>query len=54
VQFVRFPLGGLDADEFRTLAEAGKVALEIDHPQMKARAEIRGVLAETLAQDLID
>ncbi len=54
VQFVRFPLGGLDGEEFRALAEAGKVAFEVDHPQMQARAEIRGTLAETLAQDLID
>jgi hypothetical protein len=54
VQFVRFPLGGLDAEEFRALAEAGEVALEIDHPRMRARAAIRGVLAATLAQDLID
>jgi len=54
VQFVRFPLGGLDADEFLALANAGKVALEVDHPKMQARAEIRNALAETLAQDLID
>ena len=54
VQFVRFPLGGLDAEEFRALAEAGEVALEIDHPRMQARAEIRGTLAGILAQDLID
>jgi hypothetical protein len=54
VQFIRFPLGGLDAAEFRPLANAGKVAIEIDHSKLKARAEIRDPLAETLAQDLSD
>lgn len=54
VQFVRLPLGGLDAEEFRALANAGKVALEVDHPKLKARAGIRDALAETLAQDLLD
>jgi Protein of unknown function (DUF3501) len=54
VQFVRFPLGGLDANEFRALAVEGKVVLEVDHPKMKARAPIRDALAEALAQDLAD
>jgi hypothetical protein len=50
VQFVRFPLGGLDAAEFLALANAGKVAVEVDHPKMQARAAITGPLAETLAR----
>jgi Protein of unknown function (DUF3501) len=54
VQFVRLPLGGLDAEEFRALANAGKIALEVDHPKLKARAEVRDALAETLAQDWAD
>lgn len=52
VQFLRFPLGGLDADEFLGLANAAKVAIEVDHPLLKARASIDGSLAATLAQDL--
>jgi hypothetical protein len=54
VQFVRFPLGGLDAAEFRPLANAGKVAIEVDHSKLRARAEIRDPLAAALAQDLSD
>jgi hypothetical protein len=54
VQFVRFPLGGLDATEFLALANAGKVAIEVDHPKMQARATIAGPLAETLSGDLAD
>ncbi len=54
VQFVRFPLGGIDADEFLKLANAGKIAIEVDHPKLSARAEVRGALAQSLSQDLID
>ncbi len=54
VQFVRFPLGGLDAGEFLKLANTGKVAIEIDHRLLHARAEIRGSLAESLSQDLAE
>lgn len=54
VQFVRFPLGGLEAREFLALAQAGKVAVEADHPKLAARAEISGPLAELLSQDLVD
>jgi hypothetical protein len=54
VQFVRFQLGGLDATEFLTLANAGKVAIEVDHPKMQARAAITGPLAEALSTDLMD
>ncbi len=54
VQFVRFPLGGLDAAEFLALANAGKVAIEVDHPKLHATAQITGALAELLSQDLID
>jgi hypothetical protein len=54
VQFVRFPLGGLDADEFLKLANAGKVAIEVDHPALQVRALINGSLAESLGRDLTD
>ena len=52
VQFVRFPLGGLDSAEFLFLANAGKLAIEVDHPRMQGRAPIVGMLAQALAQDL--
>src|SRR5260221_6603359 len=48
VQFVRFPLGGLDSDEFLALANRGKVALEVDHPKLSVRAAIGGAFAEIL------
>jgi hypothetical protein len=54
VQFVRLPLGGLDVAEFLKLANAGKIAIEVDHPKMSARGEISGALAESLSQDLTD
>jgi len=54
VQFIRFPLGGLDASEFLQLANAGKVAVEIDHPLLHARAAIRGSLATSLSEDFAD
>ncbi len=54
VQFVRFSLGGLDAGEFLKLANTGKVAIEIDHRLLHARAEITGSLAESLSQDLAE
>jgi hypothetical protein len=54
VQFVRFPLGGLDSSEFLALARAGKVAIESDHPKLQVRGEISVALAELLSQDLAD
>jgi hypothetical protein len=54
VQFVRFPLGGLDAEEFAAMADAGKIAIEADHPKLQTRAEITGELARALSQDLSD
>ena len=52
VQFVRFPLGGLDSGEFLALAGSGKIAIELDHPKLVARAPVNGILAYALAQDL--
>jgi hypothetical protein len=52
VQFVRFPLGGLDADEFEKLAAAGEIAIEADHPKLAARVPITGAIADALARDL--
>jgi len=54
VQFVRFPLGGLESREFLTLAQAGKIAIEADHPKLTARVAITGALAELMGQDLAD
>jgi hypothetical protein len=53
VQFVRFPLGGLDCAEFLAMAEAKKLSIEVDHPKMKGRALIEGSMARVLAQDLL-
>jgi len=54
VQFVRFPLGGLDAAEFLKLAQADQVTVEIDHPKLSARAVLTGPLAHALASDLAE
>lgn len=51
VQFVRFE-AAVDADAFEKLAEAGKVAIEIDHPNLAVSIGITGALAEALAEDL--
>ncbi len=53
VQFVRFPLGGLDAAEFHDHAAAGKIAIEADHPHLTARAMLQGTIARALEGDLI-
>lgn len=52
VQFVRFLLDGISAEEFGRLAGLGRVALEVDHPHLSARAVIQGALAAALAADL--
>ncbi|MHB8381629.1 MAG: DUF3501 family protein [Candidatus Binataceae bacterium] len=52
VQFVRFPVAGIDGEQFLELARAGKCAIETDHPSMAARAAITGVVAAALAEDL--
>ena len=54
VQFVRFPLGGLDHDEFLKFTAEGKIAIEVDHPQLTERALITGPIAKALATDLTD
>jgi hypothetical protein len=52
VQFVRFPVGPRDRGRLLALAEAGKLAIEMDHPSLAARAAIVGDLARALAEDL--
>ncbi|MGC1341306.1 MAG: DUF3501 family protein [Candidatus Binataceae bacterium] len=52
VQFVRFPVAKVNAEQFLEFARAGKCAIETDHPSMAARAAITGVLAAALAEDL--
>jgi Protein of unknown function (DUF3501) len=54
VQFVRFPLGGLDQDEFLSFAAEGRIVIEADHPQLKASGPITGAIAKALAGDLAD
>jgi len=52
VQFVRFPLDGTSAEQFHTLAQAGKARIEVDHPNLAAEAPIAGALADALSEDL--
>ena len=52
VQFVRFPLDGISAEQFHTLARAGKVRIEVDHPNLAAEAPIAGALADAISEDL--
>ena len=54
VQFVRFQLGGLDQEEFLKFAAEGKIAIEVDHPELNERAPITGAIAKALAGDLSD
>jgi hypothetical protein len=54
VQFVRFPLGGLEPDEFEALATQGKIAIEIDHPKLAVTVALTGDIATALARDLGD
>lgn len=54
VQFVRFPLGGLDQQEFIKFAAEGRIAIEADHPKLNVRALITGPIAGALARDLAD
>ncbi|HVA36534.1 MAG TPA: DUF3501 family protein [Candidatus Dormibacteraeota bacterium] len=52
VQFVRFALERGESERFAQLAAAGEVALEVDHPALTASAQIGGLLARSLADDL--
>lgn len=52
VQFVRFPIGGINAQDFTARAAEGSVAIEVTHPEMQVRVPISGVLASSLAEDL--
>ncbi len=52
VQFIRFSLGGLDAESFAALCAQGRIAVEVTHPAMTVRAAINGPLAAALALDL--
>lgn len=51
VQFVRFALGGIDAEGFAAQAAQGRIVVEMTHPAMTVRAPIDGALAAALAQD---
>jgi Protein of unknown function (DUF3501) len=51
VQFVRFQVG-MDSDAFLKLAQAGRVAIQADHPNLGAEAPVSGELAKSLAEDL--
>jgi len=53
VQFVRFALGGIDAEGFATKARQGQISVEIEHPAMTMSAPITDTLAAVLVEDLI-
>ena len=52
VQFVRFPLPRGLGEKFVDLAAAGKLAIEVDHSAMSAKATISTELAKSLLEDL--
>jgi hypothetical protein len=52
VQFVRFAVGGRTGERFIELADAGSLAIEIDHPELRVSAPISGDLARALSEDL--
>ncbi|HZY59010.1 MAG TPA: DUF3501 family protein [Candidatus Binataceae bacterium] len=52
VQFLRFPLGGIDAQTFVANAAESRIVVEVAHPQMAVQARIGGALAAALAEDL--
>lgn len=52
VQFVRFPLPRGLGERLVELADAGKLAVVVDHPKMQARAAIDPQLAKMLLHDL--
>jgi hypothetical protein len=52
VQFVRFPLDGIDAARMIELAAKGEIAIEADHPAMAVRGAINPAIAGALAEDL--
>jgi hypothetical protein len=52
VQFVRFPVGSIDRGRLLAFAEAGKLAIAVDHPSLAARAPITRNLARALVADL--
>ena len=52
VQFVRFPLPRGFGEKLVEFAAAGKLAIEVDHPAMTAKATIPGELAASLFEDL--
>ncbi len=53
VQFVAFALGDVvDAERFAELAGAGRIAIEVDHSHLAARAPLGATLGAVLAADL--
>jgi hypothetical protein len=53
VQFVRFAAGKIDRETFFALAQAGKLAIEVDHSSLAVHARIAGDLACALSKDLV-
>ena len=51
VQFVRFPLRM--CTEMASLARAGKLAIESDHPELSGRGVVSEAMARALSEDLV-
>lgn len=54
VQFVRFPVGGIEARRLAELAEMGSLAVEADHRELSARASVPPLLAKLLLRELYE
>jgi len=52
VQFIRFPVGSVEPQEFVALAKSGGVAIEVDHAELSVRVPISEAVASALAEDL--
>lgn len=52
VHFVKFSLGELTSEQFLEHARQGRLAIEVAHPHLSAKAPISGELAIALAGDL--
>lgn len=54
VQFVRFALEGVSGAQLLELAGKGEAAIVVEHPNLTARGAITGLVASSLAEDLLN
>ena len=52
VQFIRWDLGELAADDVERLAEAGELEIVIDHPEMQLAQPFPARVAAALVEDM--